>query len=114
MALSKGYYLKNIFSSSYGENRPKVFLWYPQGTPGSEKKLLHKVRSRHELEVEKLIATDRLLHPHIRLLGLLLQVVGPVEFKQCVSPVSGVDVTTCNSPIRTAGSSVACARISGC
>lgn len=97
MAQSKGYYLKNIFSSSYGENSPSFFLWYPQGTPGSEKKLLHKVRLRPELEVEKLTATDRLLHPHIRLPGLLFQMVGPVELEQCVSPISGVDVAADNS-----------------
>ncbi|ETN43836.1 uncharacterized protein HMPREF1541_10967 [Cyphellophora europaea CBS 101466] len=43
MALSTGYYLKNIFSSSYGKDRPDFFLWYPKGTPSSEKKLLHKI-----------------------------------------------------------------------
>jgi MFS transporter, ACS family, pantothenate transporter len=43
MALSVGHYLKNIFSSSYGKDRPEFFLWHPKGTTRSEKKLLHKI-----------------------------------------------------------------------
>lgn len=43
MAQSTSYYVKNIFSSSYGSDRPSFFIWYPKGTPASEKKLLHKV-----------------------------------------------------------------------
>lgn len=35
--------LKTFFASSYGEKRPKFFIWYPAGTPKSEKKLLLKV-----------------------------------------------------------------------
>lgn len=45
MALSLTYYVKNIFTSSYGKDRPDFFLWYPKGTPASEKKLLRKVGS---------------------------------------------------------------------
>lgn len=41
--LSLAYYAKNIFASSYGEDRPAPFLWYPQGTAASEKKLLFKI-----------------------------------------------------------------------
>lgn len=43
MALSLSYYAKNIFKSSYGEDRPAFFIWHPKGTPMSEKKLLFKL-----------------------------------------------------------------------
>ncbi|KAI1633074.1 MFS general substrate transporter [Biscogniauxia mediterranea] len=43
MALPLSYYIKNIFSSSYGKDRPGFFIWHPKGTPASEKKLLFKI-----------------------------------------------------------------------
>ncbi|KAK8087825.1 MFS general substrate transporter [Apiospora hydei] len=43
MALSLSYYAKNLFASSYGPTRPAFFIWHPQGTPPSEKKLLFKI-----------------------------------------------------------------------
>ncbi|KAH7080811.1 MFS general substrate transporter [Paraphoma chrysanthemicola] len=43
MALPLSYYVKNLFASSYGKDRPAFFIWHPKGTPSSEKKLLHKI-----------------------------------------------------------------------
>ncbi|KXJ91513.1 MFS general substrate transporter [Microdochium bolleyi] len=43
MALSLSYYAKNLFKSSYGDNRPDFFIWHPKGTSTSEKKLLFKL-----------------------------------------------------------------------
>jgi ACS family pantothenate transporter-like MFS transporter len=43
MALSLSYYAKNIFASSYGKDRPKFFIWHPEGTSSAEKKLLFKI-----------------------------------------------------------------------
>lgn len=40
MALSLSYYVKNIFASSYGKDRPAFFIWHPKGTPSSEKKYI--------------------------------------------------------------------------
>lgn len=37
------HYVKNIFASSYGKDRPKFFIWYPEGTSPAEKKLLFKI-----------------------------------------------------------------------
>lgn len=38
MSLPPSYYIKNLFASSYGKDRPSFFIWYPKGTPSSEKK----------------------------------------------------------------------------
>jgi hypothetical protein len=38
MVLSLSYYVKNLFASSYGKDRPAFFIWHPKGTPSSEKK----------------------------------------------------------------------------
>lgn len=38
MALSLSYYVKLIFASSYGKDRPSFFIWHPKGTPAGEKK----------------------------------------------------------------------------
>ena len=35
--------VRDIFASSYGKDRPDFFIWYPKGTPASEKKLLFKI-----------------------------------------------------------------------
>ncbi|KAH8658249.1 MFS general substrate transporter [Xylariales sp. PMI_506] len=43
MALPISYYVKNLFASSYGKDRPKFFIWYPEGTTKAEKKLLFKI-----------------------------------------------------------------------
>lgn len=40
---SISYYVKNIFASSYGNDRPAFFIWHPKGTSSSEKKLLFKI-----------------------------------------------------------------------
>jgi ACS family pantothenate transporter-like MFS transporter len=36
-------YISHVFSSSYGDKRPKFFFWYPPGTTKADKKLLHKI-----------------------------------------------------------------------
>ncbi|KAL3417533.1 major facilitator superfamily transporter [Phlyctema vagabunda] len=36
-------FVRSLFASSYGKDRPKFFVWYPAGTSASEKKLLHKI-----------------------------------------------------------------------
>lgn len=36
-------YARNVFKSAYGEDKPKFFWWYPEGTSKSEKKLLRKI-----------------------------------------------------------------------
>ncbi|RDW87312.1 hypothetical protein BP5796_03006 [Coleophoma crateriformis] len=36
-------FIGSLFASSYGKNKPKFFIWYPEGTTKSEKKLLHKI-----------------------------------------------------------------------
>ncbi|KAK6084032.1 Pantothenate transporter liz1-like protein 13 [Seiridium cupressi] len=43
MSLSLSYYVRNLFASSYGKDRPKFFIWYPEGTSSAEKKLLFKI-----------------------------------------------------------------------
>ncbi|KAK9771406.1 hypothetical protein SCAR479_11885 [Seiridium cardinale] len=43
MSLSLSYYIRNLFASSYGKDRPKFFIWYPEGTSSAEKKLLFKI-----------------------------------------------------------------------
>jgi MFS transporter, ACS family, pantothenate transporter len=43
MVLTVSYYVRNLFASSYGKDRPKFFWWYPEGTTASEKKLLFKL-----------------------------------------------------------------------
>ncbi|KAI0482282.1 MFS general substrate transporter [Xylariaceae sp. FL0804] len=43
MASSVSYYVRHLFSSSYGDKRPDFFIWYPKGTSKSEKKLLFKI-----------------------------------------------------------------------
>lgn len=43
MALSISYYAKNLFASSFGQSRPKFFIWHPEGTSAAEKKLLFKI-----------------------------------------------------------------------
>jgi hypothetical protein len=43
MALSLSYYVKNLFASSYGKDRPAFFIWHPKGTPSSEKKYASKL-----------------------------------------------------------------------
>lgn len=40
---SLGYYVKNLFASSYGKDRPEFFIWHPKGISSSEKKLLFKI-----------------------------------------------------------------------
>lgn len=35
--------INTIFASSYGPDKPPFFIWYPQGTKASEKKLLFKI-----------------------------------------------------------------------
>ncbi|KKY18785.1 putative major facilitator superfamily transporter [Phaeomoniella chlamydospora] len=35
--------IREVFASSYGKSRPDFFIWYPKGTPASEKKLLFKI-----------------------------------------------------------------------
>ncbi|ROW06049.1 hypothetical protein VMCG_04488 [Cytospora schulzeri] len=41
--ISLAYYIRNIFASSYGKNKPKFFFWHAEGVPTSEKKLLFKI-----------------------------------------------------------------------
>ncbi|KAH9902102.1 MFS general substrate transporter [Xylariomycetidae sp. FL2044] len=41
--LSLSYSAKNLFASSYGEDRPGFFIWHPRGTPRREKRLLFKI-----------------------------------------------------------------------
>ncbi|KAF4119483.1 MFS transporter, ACS family, pantothenate transporter [Geosmithia morbida] len=43
MTLSFSFFLKHVFSSFYGKDRPKFFLWCPEGTTSSEKWLLFKI-----------------------------------------------------------------------
>ncbi|KAK9415961.1 hypothetical protein SUNI508_09921 [Seiridium unicorne] len=43
MSSSLSYYVRNLFASSYGKDRPKFFIWYPEGTSSAEKKLLFKI-----------------------------------------------------------------------
>jgi ACS family pantothenate transporter-like MFS transporter len=35
--------ITTIFASSYGKDKPKFFIWHPEGTTGAEKKLLFKI-----------------------------------------------------------------------
>ncbi|KAI9731234.1 MAG: hypothetical protein M1834_005427 [Cirrosporium novae-zelandiae] len=35
--------VKTLFASSYGKDKPKFFIWYPEGTTKKEKKLLFKI-----------------------------------------------------------------------
>ncbi|CAJ2501318.1 Uu.00g041710.m01.CDS01 [Anthostomella pinea] len=43
IALSLSYYAKNLFASSYGKDVPTFFIWHPEGTSKSVKKLLFKI-----------------------------------------------------------------------
>lgn len=43
MATILYYYVRNLFASSYGKDRPSFFIWHPKGVPVSEKKLLFKI-----------------------------------------------------------------------
>jgi ACS family pantothenate transporter-like MFS transporter len=43
MGLSPSYYFRNLFRSSYGDDRPAFFVWHPHGTSSAEKKLLFKI-----------------------------------------------------------------------
>jgi hypothetical protein len=36
-------FIRLLFSSSYGKDKPKFFFWYPEGTTKAEKLLLHKI-----------------------------------------------------------------------
>ncbi|KAJ4417039.1 hypothetical protein N0V82_006393 [Gnomoniopsis sp. IMI 355080] len=36
-------YVKRLFASSYGTDRPEFFIWHPKGLPVSEKRLLFKI-----------------------------------------------------------------------
>lgn len=36
-------YIQNIFTSSYGDKKPKFFFWYAPGTTKADKKLIFKI-----------------------------------------------------------------------
>lgn len=40
---SIAYYVHNLFASSYGKERPELFIWHPKGLSTGEKKLLFKI-----------------------------------------------------------------------
>lgn len=40
---SLSFYVRRLFASSYGKDKPEFFIWHPKGLPASERKLLFKI-----------------------------------------------------------------------